>query len=963
MKICTKDEIFKTKYWALEVITSGNKEDISSLSGSLTSSNIDLNPHQIQAALFALQSPISKGVILADEVGLGKTIEAGIILSEYISKGQTSLLVIAPASLTPQWQVELKEKFDLPVQILDRTIYKELKKQKANPFEFKGVTVCSYHFAVQLKPELQSSGWDLVVFDEAHKLRNLYKGKTKIADALYAIFKEKKKLLLTATPIQNTLMDIFSLVSMIDGNILGNEYAFMENYLYSTKKHNELKQRLKCVLHRTLRKDVLEYVRYTNREAMTVAFNPTPEEEDLYYLISDYIKKGSKFAITTRFRTLIVLMVRKLMSSSTSAIKGTLEGLRDRLIELQNNNNYDDDLLKIIRDADLVREYEEDIENYETPQSISLSKSDIKTDIQSEITYLNMLIDLATKIKVDGKTEKLIDSIDAGFRKIEENSGLRKAIIFTESQRTLNYLFEYLSKNGFKDKIVTFSGNNNSPLCNEIYSKYKEEHILDLTGSKTTDMKKALVHEFKSNAEIMIATEAAAEGLNLQFCSLLMNYDLPWNPQRIEQRIGRIHRYGQKSDVVIINFINKKNVADVRIYEILQNKFKLFDGVFGASDEILGTLSDGIDFEKAIAAIFEHCRTPAEIEKAFDELQASIGEKKDEEIEKTKQLVLENLTPNMQEKLHLIKDKVESYLTRNQEIFWNLTLNILKEFYSEYLVNETRKLFGPFEEQVFGTYSERHFEYNFSHILDYKRRDYLLLNDKEKKQLRLHPQPYNPKSSFGKTILDKAYNLEVYPAHLIIKGSKLPAGKKGRFKLSIHTTEAPTKTEHLIATFLEEQGGVLSVDTQDLFDHIVDVKEIANLGYKDLLNALHTQALDKHTKEQQKITEQLLKNTVEQLNRWMFDEKQSIQLSLEKTKNKIEQLKRQFKAEKVFKKKIELGEKIKKMEIAMNDADLNSFEKERSIEKKCKNLIGAKKRTLQYKCRIKDIFDCTFETI
>ena len=175
------------------------------------------------------------------------------------------------------------------------------------------------------------------------------------------------------------------------------------------------------------------------------------------------------------------------------------------------------------------------------------------------------MIDKAAKIKVDGKTEKLIGAIEQGFEKIQAKGGLRKAIIFTESNRTLNYLYDYLSSHGFKDKIVTFNGQNNSPLTNQIYNDYIEKHSSDLTGSRTNDMKKALVTKFKEDAEIMIATEAAAEGLNLQFCSLLVNYDLPWNPQRVEQRIGRVHRYGQKCDVVIINFINKKNVADIFI--------------------------------------------------------------------------------------------------------------------------------------------------------------------------------------------------------------------------------------------------------------------------------------------------------------------------------------------------------------------------------------------------------------
>ena len=186
----------------------------------------------------------------------------------------------------------------------------------------------------------------------------------------------------------------------------------------------------------------------------------------------------------------------------------------------------------------------------------------------------------------------------------------RKAIIFTESRITQDYLLRLLSESGYKDKIVLFNGSNSDQRSKDIYQGWFEKHkdTDKITGSRTADMRAALVDCFKAEAEIMIATEAAAEGVNLQFCSLLINYDLPWNPQRIEQRIGRCHRYGQKYDVVVINFVNRENAADRRVYELLDQKFNLFKGVFGASDEVLGSIESGVDFEKRIAAIYQTCR-------------------------------------------------------------------------------------------------------------------------------------------------------------------------------------------------------------------------------------------------------------------------------------------------------------------------------------------------------------------
>lgn len=955
----TTDDV-KAKYWALEVLSSSNNSDISNISGSLETSRIDLNPHQIEAALFALQSPISQGVILADEVGLGKTIEAGIVISEYFSRELTSILVVAPASLCQQWQSEMQEKFDIPAQVIDTKLYKEALENDTDLLNFKGVTICSYNCAVQLQSTMKHTAWDLVVIDEAHKLRNLYKGKTKIAEGINQAFEGKKKLLLTATPIQNSLMDIFSLVSIIDRTILGDEYAFMENYMYSESHHPDLKERLKCVLHRTLRKDVLEYIKYTNREAMTVAFNPTAEEEALYEAVSAYIQDISSVAITTRFRTLIVLMIRKLMSSSTAAVKGTLEGLMDRLVAIEHSQADVDDLNQFIQDSDLVQEYADSLDEFRS--DTKLTRKDIMPELEAEKKYLKKLINQASKIKVDGKTEKLIGAIQQGFDKIQAKGGLRKAIIFTESNRTLNYLYDYLSEHGFAGKIVTFNGQNNSPLCNQIYSDFVENHSSDLTGSRPNDMKKALVTAFKENVEIMIATEAAAEGLNLQFCSLLVNYDLPWNPQRVEQRIGRVHRYGQKCDVVIINFINKKNVADTRLYEILQKKFKLFDGVFGASDEILGTLSDGIDFERAVASIFDLCRTTEEINRAFDALQESLGAVREEKLEQAKQLVLENLNPTTQEKLQIMKNRVEDYLERRKQIFWDLTVIMLKKNHPELFINEKDHLFGQFEDQVFNRPTDIRFGVNFNYELDFSKRDTTFFTPREKKALKLATKPYNPDSDYGHRILDEALSLSAEPVHLILKPTdKLKSGQKGRLELSLFTMNAPKHSTHLISTIIGEQGGLLKLQPSDIFDNVSQVQDPIGMGFQEFIEQLHTQDIQKYEKSEKRRIDTLLKSEVDKLNRWLVDEKQSISLRNEKMKNKITSLKRQFKMEKNFAAKIALQNQIKKMQQQMNETDFNTFDIERDLERKCNRLIGSKKRSLKIDYIITPVFNLTWE--
>src|SRR5207249_1416879 len=183
-----------------------------------------------------------------------------------------------------------------------------------------------------------------------------------------------------------------------------------------------------------------------------------------------------------------------------------------------------------------------------------------------------------------------------------------------------------------------------------------------VTGSRTADMRSALVDYFREQGRIMIATEAGAEGINLQFCSMVVNYDLPWNPERIEQRIGRCHRYGQKHDVVVVNFLNRKNEADQRVFQLLSEKFQLFEGIFGASDEVLGTIESGVDFEKRIAEIYQRCRQSNAIQLAFDDLQRELSLEIDKTMTRTRQQLLEHFDDEVREKLRIPQETSKAYL-------------------------------------------------------------------------------------------------------------------------------------------------------------------------------------------------------------------------------------------------------------------------------------------------------------
>lgn len=678
---------YHTKYFTYELTRKHPSDDSDKLTSVLVDAQIDMNPHQIDAALFAFQSPLSKGAILADEVGLGKTIEAGLVISQKWAERKRKLLILVPSSLRKQWSQELMDKFFIPSIILEtKNFNKFVKAGKYNPFDQKKVIICSYQFARNKDAFMKLVDWDMIVIDEAHRLRNVYRTDNKIGKAIREALQDKPKILMTATPLQNTLLELYGLVSFIDDHTFGELKSFKSQFSRVTDNgsYEDLKSRLAPICKRTLRNQVREYVPYTDRTAITIDFVPSDDEQDLYKYVTNYLQRELLYALPAGQRHLMTLILRKLLASSTFAIAGTLNSLMNKLKkvikEAKKNIEEEEEISKDYElYSDLKDEWNEDEENNEDDNT--LTEEEIE-QIEKEIAELEYYRDLATTIKHNEKGKKLIPAIEQGFAKSRELGANEKAIIFTESTRTQNYLYELLQETDYKDKIVLFNGSNNDLKSKQIYKHWisKYDGTDKVSGSRTADMRAAIVDYFRDDAKIMIATEAAAEGINLQFCNILVNYDLPWNPQRIEQRIGRCHRYGQKFDVVVVNFLNKKNAADVRVYQLLDEKFKLFNGVFGASDEILGTIESGVDFEKRIAEIYQTCRNEKEIQSSFDKLQVELEEQINNRMSTTREKLLENFDIEVTEKLKLRLDQSKENLKKYEELLWRIVSQYLKDY-------------------------------------------------------------------------------------------------------------------------------------------------------------------------------------------------------------------------------------------------------------------------------------------
>lgn len=877
---------FHSKYFAHEILKHSTENEVERLSRALFDSCVDLNPHQIEAALFALRTPFLKGVILADEVGLGKTIEAGIILCQLWAEGKRSLLVICPASLQKQWANELEEKFNLTSIVLDFKAYKEaLKNGNKTPFEqSKKVVICSYQFATKMQEQIRSISWDRVVIDEAHKLRNAHQEKNKIGQALKWALSDTKKMLLTATPLQNSLVELYGLTSLIDDQIFGDISAFKSQYTTNKGDLNDLRDRMASFCKRTLRKDVKEYVSYTDRKAMTQSYKSTDEEQQFYEKITTFLHRTDTYALPKQQRHLMAIIWRKMLGSSTVAMLNTLEKILKRLQTLKAGTPLKIEQLQLDiledepLDDDLLEEFEEELEPAEaTP--IDAHK------LQQEIREVQGFIELAKNISEDKRTSVLLEALQKGFASLEKLGAKRKALIFTESRRTQDYLKNYLESHGYRGNIVLFNGSNTDASSKATHDAWVEANrgTGKVTGSKAVDMRSALVDAFKNQAEIMIATEAGAEGINLQFCSMVVNYDMPWNPQRVEQRIGRCHRYGQEHDVVVLNFVNKRNEVERRIFELLEQKFNLFDGVFGASDDVLGSIQSGVDFEKQVSRIFETCRTSKEIKTAFDALQKELESSIQSRMKETKDILLNHFDEDVQARLKLKMADAQTQLSKTSTLFWKITQQVLQEK-------------AHFNENAFT------FELNQPPCDDAPRGHYHLINKQAKSVASAFL--YRLSHPLGEWVLKEAKEADLPIQAVAFDISNHPTkismvqalkGKAGWLMLNSFRFETADVHEELLFTAVTDEGETLDADTcRKLFNCAGQAGTMATLPeaveqrlqaeYGVLQNATVHRIAESHNK--------WFKEESARIDRWEDDMVKPLNDELESVKRQLKQVKR-----------------------------------------------------------------------
>ncbi|MFH1233374.1 MAG: SNF2-related protein [Patescibacteria group bacterium] len=972
------------KYFAYELTKRCSSNSLEKLSSTLSNAQVDLNPHQIEAALFAFRSPLSKGAILADEVGLGKTIEAGLVLSQKWAERKRSILLIVPSSLRKQWNDELSEKFFLPSIILEAKSFNQyIKDGNLNPFKQEDkIIICSYHFARSKSPYIKQTKWDLAVIDEAHRLRNVYKTKNKIAREIKNALVEVPKILLTATPLQNSLLELYGLVSIIDDHVFGDLKSFKANYARVSREQDiyesevglvepkqemfvDLRNRLKPVCIRTLRRQVLEYINYTERKPITQDYVPTEQEIELYDGMSEYLQRPILYALPFSQRQLMTLILRKLLASSSFAIASTLDKLVYRLSQLIADTKakiplQDGDTAGIEQNFEAFEEMsdewiddEEKEDDKEEKEQLELTKEDIVL-MGKEKADLEKFRNLAQNIYTNSKGDALLIALKKGFEMTSELGAKKKAIIFTESTITQRYLSETLLADGYKDKIVLFNGSNNDDKSKEIYKNWldKNKDTDKITGSKTADIRAALIEYFRDEAEIMIATEAGAEGVNLQFCSLVINYDLPWNPQRIEQRIGRCHRYGQKHDVVVINFVNRKNAADQRVYELLDQKFKLFKGVFGASDEVLGSIESGVDFEKRIAGIYQTCRTAEDINIAFDKLQEEMDESIQSNLTDTRQKLLENFDTEVHEKLRINQRESQAYLDTYERWLWDVTRYYLgdnadfaKNEYSFTLKN------NPFPNE------------------DIDPGPYKIGKSVEDAHV------YRPGHSLAERILKEIKNKQVNSAEIIFDYSNHSSiisvleplvGKSGILKVSNYTVEAFEVEDAIVISALNADGEFIETDI---------IKKLFSLSAQSVIpKTFSSEEYNKLEELEQRtvsvISGQIMERNgeffdaeVDKLENWSDDVKKALELDLRKLDIDIKTSKTNAKKIINLDDKLKAQREIKDSEKKRNEMRKKLYEAQDDVELKKEKLLETIEAQLKQRSKLETLFTISWKII
>lgn len=641
---------FSQRIVAEDLIRVRRATDRERYAASHRQARVDPNPHQIDAVIFALRRLREGGCILADEVGLGKTIEAGLVIAQSRAEGRQRILLVVPKSLIGQWQNELLSLFAI------------VAREDRENFVAPGVYLVGREFAGSEHGAAAIGAappFDLVVIDEAHEIfAGLHKRyardgvyddtseEAQMAHRVRGFLRSAPVLLLTATPMQNSLVELWGLVQYVEptGTLLGDIATFRKVFCADDDRtlvlgqEHELQRRLATVLQRTLRRQAQEFLDrpFTQRRCRLYEYSMSDDERSLYDDVTDYLMQPSLYAFSGRQRRLLLIGFHRRMASSIPALAASLENVAARLRAMQAGNRAD-----VVQD-DAIGDLEETEDRADIVEE-EMSPFDPAT-LGGELALVESFVSRARSLPHDAKARSFGEAIRVVLESERDGRGSGKAVVFTESITTQEYLRRLLLSLGLKDDEITlFRGDNDHARANEALARWNEEEGNRFESgarpSREVAIRLALVHEFRTRSKVLVCTEAGAKGLNLQFCDTVINYDLPWNPQRIEQRIGRCHRYSQTRDVTVVNFIGRDNEAQRLTFEILSQKLDLFGRVLDASDTVLHEpRSDApevfvsalsVELESDLRSIYSRSRSLDEVTREIAALRDKMSDRRE----------------------------------------------------------------------------------------------------------------------------------------------------------------------------------------------------------------------------------------------------------------------------------------------------------------------------------------------
>jgi len=590
---------------------------------AFASSDIEVYPYQVAAATFALRSPYLRGAILCDDGSLGKSFEALLIITQRWYEGKRRILIVVPTPLLHQWKQIIDNRFSMPLYSIDSNadFGERIKNGEANPFEQDGIIITTYDFAAEKAEYISRIEWNLSVFEEAHHLRRIYTGENKGAAVIREAVGGSFKLLLTATPMQNSIMDLYGLIYFIDETALPDADSFYKRYFRKPENYAELADRISKFCFRTMRPQVATYVKIPERLPMTVDYTPSKQEQQLADMVDAYLARDKKYAYPKMELYDLTLMLYRLLSSSTFALAKTLQGVEKRLAGMVEGSD----------DKKLIDEH----------------------------SHIKAMLALANNITENAKGAELLTALKKGFAELKRLGANKKALIFTENLETQKYLYDLLNKGEYAGKVLTFNGD---------YSR-------DYT----------VMERFEKEATILITTDIAAEGFNLEFCAFVVNYDLPYNTLKIEQRINRCHRQGQQTDVLVVNFLNRNNFADVRMLELINKRILQYDGIIGLSDDVIGSLNVNInrDFGKILSA----ARSKDEIDKAFAEILTAYEPENKQLVESAEQILFTSFNKDIADSVTVSPQYIEQRVQEINAELWTLAKGFFENYNEKHTDN------------------------------------------------------------------------------------------------------------------------------------------------------------------------------------------------------------------------------------------------------------------------------------